>query len=391
MARARKTAAEPSPTPAKGPSATTDTDTPKVSRARSINWTPRLVAVALLTPIVVVARHALRVPKDSLNSFAGRYPLKTTYTGFKPIDGLLAKLVSAFSYLLAGDEPNAKAQLMYFAPLLGVTLMLWTIEGWRRGNRTSLYGIAVQIFGVGLVAPIYFILSILSDRGDALEIVVPPQIAKSVFPATIISYAIPTFLMLVPTSDVELQQNVIASWQPSPLTLAVVTTFLGVVIKQAASGTAPKNPMAKKTQESAVSVENPLSTLKFVYGLTFTVAFACHVVILGYIVTEPELSLRGVFCNIPAPFAVWDLGNPVKTMGIFMRYDLLLLTASILVFLAYNAYDLVNLGCVGSSEAVKAVAYTAVGQVLVGPAASYVGFWSWRESALARKRLSVKV
>jgi len=391
MARARKTAAKQPPTPAKGSSATTDTDAPQVRKARSINWAPRVVAVALLAPIVVVARHALRVPQDSLSSFAGRYPLKTTYTGFKPVDGFLAKLVSAFSYILAGDEPNTKAQLMYFAPLLGVTLMLWTIEGWRRGNRTSLYGIAMQIFGVGLVAPVYFILSILSDRGNALEIVVPPQIAKSVFPATIISFAIPTFLMLVPTSDVELQQNVIASWQPSPLTLAVVTTFLGVVVKQSSTGTAPTNPMAKTTQESAAPVENPLTTLKFVYGLTFTVAFACHVVILGYIVSEPELSLSGVFCNLPAPFDVWDLENPVKTMGIFKRYDLLLLTVSILVFLAYNAYDLVNLGCVGSSEAINAVAYTAAGQVLVGPAASYVGFWSWRESALARKRSSVEV
>ncbi|KAI6784888.1 uncharacterized protein J7T54_007982 [Emericellopsis cladophorae] len=391
MARARKTAAKQPPTPAKGSSSTSDTDVPKIRKARSINWASRVIAVALLAPIVVVARHALRVPQDSLNSFAGRYPLKTTYTGFEPVDGFLAKLVSAFSYILAGDEPNTKAQLMYFAPLLGVTLMLWTIEGWRRGNRTSLYGIAMQIFGVGLVAPIYFILSILSDRGDALEIVVPPQIAKSAFPATIISFAIPTFLMLVPTSDVELRQNIIASWQPSPLTLAVLTTFLGVVIKQASSGTAPTNPMAKTTQESAAPVVNPLPTLKFVYSLAFTLAFACHVVILGYIVTEPELSLSGVFCNLPAPFDVWDLENPVKAMGIFMRYDLLLLTVSILVFLAYNAYDLVHLGCVGSSEAINAVAYTAVGQVLVGPAASYVGFWSWRESALARKRLSVEV
>lgn len=97
-------------------------------------WRPRLLAAGLLGSLAYGARHAMRIPMGELNTFAGE-PLKSTFTGMRPIDELLSRLVSAFSYPLYGEDPAARVQLMYFAPLLGAAAMTWIVEGYRRDNK----------------------------------------------------------------------------------------------------------------------------------------------------------------------------------------------------------------------------------------------------------------
>lgn len=98
------------------------------------HWPSRSTAAAALGLLAYGARNALRIPKDSLDSWAGQ-PLLKAYTGMEPIDGLFARLVSAFSYPLSGKDPESRMQLMYLAPMLGATALVWTIEGWKRDHR----------------------------------------------------------------------------------------------------------------------------------------------------------------------------------------------------------------------------------------------------------------
>lgn len=98
------------------------------------HWPSRGIAAAALGLLAYGAKVALRIPADSLNTWAGE-PLKQSFTAMGPINGLLAKMVSAFSFPLSGKHPESRVQTTYLLPMLGATVLVWTIEGWRRDQR----------------------------------------------------------------------------------------------------------------------------------------------------------------------------------------------------------------------------------------------------------------
>lgn len=107
-------------------------------------WTSRLVACVWLGALAYFARQCLVPPQSALHTFAGG-PLLQHYTGLKPVDKVLAKLVSAFSFLTEAEDPAVHLQLRYFAPLLGAAVLLWTIEGWRTDHRYVLHLVSTKI------------------------------------------------------------------------------------------------------------------------------------------------------------------------------------------------------------------------------------------------------
>lgn len=122
---------KPSPPPTEP---TTENPPAPAEGSYSAKWTSRLVASAVLGALAYCARKSLRPPREALVTFAGK-ALKQHYTGFNPVDAILAKLVAAFSFLTESDDPAIHTQLRYFAPLLGAAILLWTLEGWRTDHR----------------------------------------------------------------------------------------------------------------------------------------------------------------------------------------------------------------------------------------------------------------
>ena len=97
-------------------------------------WPSRITAAVALGLLAYGARNAMRIPRDSLDTWAGQ-PLQKVYTGMVFVDGVLMKLVSAFSYPLSGNDAESRLQLEYFIPMLGAAALVWTLEGWKRDHR----------------------------------------------------------------------------------------------------------------------------------------------------------------------------------------------------------------------------------------------------------------
>lgn len=97
---------------------------------------PKVVAMVLLAVLAYLAVKAIRLVPVDIPTFAGnRMLLKTKYTGLPPLDEVLCIMVSAFSYLLAADDPAVLMQLTYFLSTLTPVFMIWTIESYRLGRR----------------------------------------------------------------------------------------------------------------------------------------------------------------------------------------------------------------------------------------------------------------
>lgn len=110
-------------------------ETPREERApQQPHWPSRGIAAAALALLAYGAKVSLRIPAGNLNTWAGE-PLRKRFTGMGPADSLLSQLVSAFSYPLSGKDAESRIQTMYLLSMLGASVLVWTIEGWRRDNR----------------------------------------------------------------------------------------------------------------------------------------------------------------------------------------------------------------------------------------------------------------
>lgn len=219
----------------------------------------------------------------------------------------------------------------------------------------------------------------MADKGDIVSQSVPLEVGKAILPAFIVGYVLPTVMMFVPLGDISATQNMVAFWQPSPIYAAALTAIIAAFIRRARTNkTKSKSKTVRKTAES---VSGPL---KSAYAFAFVQFALAHVSLIGYIMSHPGLSLNHVFLDLPHPFGEWDLSDPTRAIFIFMKFDMLFYVLSVLVYLLYNIWDLMKLGCVSTQDATRATVATFAGQVLVGPGATYVGVWRWREEALTK-------
>lgn len=242
---------------------------------------------------------------------------------------------------------------------------------------------AYQVFGIGLVAPLYFALSILSDKGDILSVSVPADISKAAFPGVLLGFFLPTYFMFLEGLDATLHQKITALWQPSPVFAAVLTTFIAAFIRRASLGEQSAKFNQAKLAEKKIG--NPLPGLRFAYALTTAILAGVHIYITWKIMFFSDMSIYDVFFNVPHPLAAWDLTEPYSAMAIFMKFDLIFYTLAIVVYLLYCVVDLKMLGLIDSKQVRHAALCILQGPLVVGPGATYVGFWWWREELLAEK------
>lgn len=232
-----------------------------------------------------------------------------------------------------------------------------------------MFGVAYQLLGIGLVAPVYYLLCVFTIRNDRLAGTIPSAVTLAITPATLLGYVLPTILMFLPVSRTEIQQNFVALWQPTPIICAVLTVAFSAIIRRATSGAAAPEPEKK----ASVTLSYP------VYHLLFTTLALFHVTILTFIWCEPDLSINEMLADLPGPFSTWDLGDARSALFIFLRYDMLLYCAALLMYLIYTIWTLQGLGYATRRQAGIASLAVLAGQILVGPGATYAGVWYWRE------------
>lgn len=363
-------------------------DVPKRSRAVPFHdelastrltpsYLPKIAVSASLCGLFYVAQQALVLGPEAVSesgSFLGEVA-KSVYTGFPSIDKLLSVLVWAFSEQVAGADPSKRIQCFYFLVNLIPIIYIWTVEGYRNGNRNSLVSMPsifaiYQLLGIGKVAPLYFLLSVYTTGRTVYARTtgrpVPSNTAKVLLPALCLGYVIPTVLMFLRHEKSIAQQNVIAFWQPSPLYVSLLAW---------AGSKAMHSLRSTKPLDLEIFENRDVSYLQSGYAFCFFATAITHICTLVYTSLSPSVSISQSFFGLHGLESIDITG--------FWKYDMILCFSSVAVWLLYSVFELRRFGYITTSTAFNAVGLTLISGVLVGPGATYAGVWAWRESLIA--------
>ncbi|KAL1638038.1 hypothetical protein SLS58_009059 [Diplodia intermedia] len=262
-----------------------------------------------------------------------------------------------------------------------VAVFVPVVSGAEGGESRLLAGyFLVSLFGLATVLPLYFLVFFNASHGVTYwmpaERCIPQSVSKALLPSLILGFLLPSALMVLLGAESQYIQEVIALWQLTP----VLVSPLSMVLSELQS-----EPAALK--ESNAPVEDyqgfDMPHLKRLYHVLFFIASAVHVGVLAFLGLSSDMSIAGAFVPVHPT-------SPVSTvaagMKIFFQFDLLMTVLMMFVWLVLNVWDMKRVGIVGL-PALKAVGVLLLGNLLVGPGATVVAFWKWREEMMAKPAL----
>lgn len=230
--------------------------------------------------------------------------------------------------------------------------------------------------------PLYVLAFFYSSSKTAYwmpaERFVPERFSRAALPALALGFLAPSALMAAPMVSSGAQdyaQQIIAFWQVTP----VLTSWLAQAIARCLDGSAAGGRRRPLEDYAGLDVAH----LNRLYGAVFFVAASTHAAAMLAVVWVVRLSVGGIF--LPSQTA-GPVASVVEGVSIFIKYDLLLTVASTIVLCVINFMEMKRLGLVEGST-LKRVCWLVAGCVAVGPGATLVALWKWRERKTARPDL----
>ncbi|EXJ92529.1 hypothetical protein A1O3_01081 [Capronia epimyces CBS 606.96] len=346
-----------------------------------------LLALLAVYQIRIVAITSAISEKMELVNKMARFPeygipLRKTYTGVGQLDQGLAFLVSSFIHGTSGWDKGFYVLQVYFLVSYFAVVAVWTVESCRKRNSvalisfTSIWALFYQTVGGAIIVPLYY-LAYLWDSADsqywsAESRQVPVSYAKALLPALLLGYLVPTTLMFLPYSDSDLwtTQAMIALWQPSPwfvnAILWILSTFYGSMDSQTAG------------QESSL---RDMKYLDSTYMVVFLVSVISHfgTVLVCLLSDDPQHSFSHAF----VPHVRHVEPNLTEGLHAIFQYDFWIIFAASLLWIWLAVWDLKRVGKTNASLS-RAALLILFGTIAVGPAATIVGVWYWREHVMAK-------
>lgn len=253
----------------------------------------------------------------------------------------------------------------------------------------------MQISGIEKIAPIYYLFAIAAGDASTTNSKVAPEVAEAVLPAILLAYALPGALMaLVPLTATEVSRStftpqtlVTYAFFLAPVAVPLFTTAISQAVRwlrrdKDGLKTGKADDKTKKALKSDDETSNHLSTgvpaLRTAYAVTFAIQAAQHIYTLAraFLISS---------ANRPLSFTA-SLGNLLTTPtipGQLLLPSVALYAGATLGFGSYTVWDLRRRGYTTNLGAGRAALGVAVGQVLLGPGATFAGLWWWREGVLA--------
>ncbi|KAK7057609.1 monooxygenase FAD-binding protein [Favolaschia claudopus] len=248
-------------------------------------------------------------------------------------------------------------QSAYFLPLV----LIWTLESYRHTNAVSFvglpiaFGIASQLLGIGVIAPLYFLLSALGNARNlytrAIGRPVPMSVARTILPIVLLAYTTPSLLSVGSLADV------LPTFLPRayvPISVAVLTY---------AAKTLSSRPDAFQMYR-----KTDVKYLRTAYTVAFLLSAAAHVALF----LLPKGQLSDIFTT-PSPLQV-DL-----SLLLAQTNDFALFAVASALYSLHSVFELRRTGYARTGQALTAAVAVLAGIPLVGPAAVYAAVWSWRE------------
>lgn len=207
---------------------------------------------------------------------------------------------------------------------------------------------------------------------------IPERFSKAVLPALGLGFLAPSALMATPlvhTGAQDYIQQVIAFWQVTP----VLTSWLAEAIARLLPASVAGDKRKPVEDYSGLDIAH----LSRLYGVVFFIAASTHAAVLLAVVWVVRLSIAGIF--LPHQ-TVGPVSSILEGMSIFIKYDLLLTVAATIAWCIINLMELKRVGIIEGST-MKRVGWLVAGCAAVGPGATLVGLWKWRERKMSRPAL----
>ncbi|KAI0383242.1 hypothetical protein F5Y04DRAFT_31274 [Hypomontagnella monticulosa] len=305
-------------------------------------------------------------------------PLVTRYTGVTVIDEAAKFLVAAFIAGPARWDDGIREQQSYFLMHWFAPVCVWAIEAGRRRNKgrivsfVALISFLYQLIGAAVIAPLYYLAYVFASASDAYYSEgreVSAGYAKSLLPAVVLGYLIPTAAMFyVPLSDITTVQNIIAFWQPAPIYVSVLLLVFSLFVPSSPSG-------------SAANKNADVKHLKRVYLLVGLVAAVSHATTVYKLLTSDSAQLAFEYVFLPNR-ATWKDSMALGLHYIF-QLDFFGAFGSTLIWCWLAVYDVLRiLGKPSALDLIKTFLGIAFVTVVAGPGTAIVMVWNWREDRL---------
>ncbi|KAJ1326689.1 hypothetical protein MN608_08136 [Microdochium nivale] len=351
--------------------------------------------------------------------FPNGMPLKTAYFGLPAIDSVLTRLVVAFVAGPASWDISSRLQQIYFFYNFAVILAVHVVESRRTANARrlttwiALWAILYQTLGGALVVPLWFALDLMTsndaDRLFAVRRHVPLPYAQFVLPATIAGYLLPTALLFVPWGwSHEVNQILTALWQPGPLlvslflmlfanaamTLSVTTSASGPTSHAGFPNARAGGPPRENVPGGDISPPDDVFYLKTYYFMVGMLCFVVHAYVLYQIQTNGYAELVDgpgtiTFASVFLPSR--DLWKSSLAAGLHygFQWDAIGIFATTLTWSCVKTWDIQRAtaatfpkGVVSGTALVRSAALITLANTIVGPGATLMAIWYWRENRL---------
>ena len=344
----------------------------------------RLLFVGLMCLHILVTLSTPLTDEPVTETWGDSGNVSVALTGIPPIDWVMRVLISAFSFIVLSDDPKPKLHAIYFLSQLLSPILIYTIEGYRLGNMgtplavPSLFLCAMQLRGAWKIAPVYALLhGIMSFRLPPSRFI-EPEVATALLPAITVGYLIPTIMMFVPTPNSEGWQTWIAIWQISPLLVSLLTYLISKALILYGRPKMSQEEEDRAKLDRYNDVDEP--GLSIAYTSAIVMQATVHVTTLAYAYSHPDISIFDTFFNVPSLLqSNWNLSDSWSYFSIFFKYDLLVAVSAWAFSHIHTIWDLRRSGYITTKTGLTAVAGMLLGHLLIGPGATWVGLWYWRE------------
>ncbi|CZS93253.1 uncharacterized protein RAG0_03624 [Rhynchosporium agropyri] len=342
----------------------------------------------------------LPTPKKSLGCFKGGVVangllsalLRTVFTGREALVTFMMPFLAAFTPSMAGlggsglafknhgegvldDYAPQRMQALSFLTDYFAFNAIWVIESCRRGNIWTLaripvvFLLAAQLYGIGVVAPIYFFLHYVQIPSTKFHAAdnrhVPIHLVKAILPTLLLGYVATTIVMYYPTSSISTLQAWNHIWQPFPINIAILHGILSSL------------PDTRR-EDRKHNVKGDLVWLRLIY---FTTAFASSAMWIYTLLASPTPLFQIFFSrmlNRETTFKKLEEG-----MRMFLKYDELFCFTSGVIWVLLCFSDLKREGRLTAGWRKVVAIFTGM-TLGLGPGAGLVIIWWWRDEILTR-------
>ncbi|TDZ68370.1 FAD-dependent monooxygenase andE [Colletotrichum trifolii] len=326
-------------------------------------WAPWILAVGSLGALLyhTAQPSTANVLVDSFEALRGLLP--SPETGLAVSRELVTSVITA----------ESPAETLRLRANLFSTLALWLVEGNRYGNNLAVttwpsacVG-AYTLFGPKALLPSLGLSTLLLGSGNIPARHVPTNTAKSILPAVLLGYGVPTILASLPIQNPVFRQVVTVASNLSPLIAAGLSKVFPPAIQAVKNLVNPPEPgvvIPDEEKETFHDMYNKtdVAPLKRTYAFAAGVCAATHIATALYTAFETPGRAGGLLFS----------GSSSALFGL----------ASVALS-TYLTYDMRYRGFLTTKQTVAAGVANVVSNVLLGPGAAFSGFYYFREHVVS--------